>query len=574
MQITDLITGLAFVNAHVGLYRLDKGLRDGISIPMEQLQSHVQMVSRSAQIVALSNQIQQLKGQADKLQKQQLNAQHAQLMVQISQLQLQLHQLQAERQRLELEVKREQRLAQENRIFKIFVDLYDQAQTYRQQGQLLDHLVVVLAALRIYRQIYNDLDDANNRIRISELKERLYQSVRDLLNNPDSRQRLADQYVAVIRYPVELTSRGREIGNDARRALEGVAALRQAPADGNWQTHLVTVDSCISHLETSKAALTATRAEYIAFTTDLDSNELFFPINNGLTTALVGDMDGAWANWISTIEAGTGHPLAQMSASLHDHPLLFEQDEKAIATAIEEAKQLRITDQFSIAAASLVEIAPAYLERFQQLQRDFQQLPALAAVTDPVQIFDTFIALQHIRRSISTEFSNLRKFIRANPYVRDARYLPAAAKRLKAVNADEQVLITAVAEIFGLEQILGKFDAEIGSALKGHENVLDKAVETDDSYQRLQERVRSGIPQADFQEIEGRATNFQPGGVGKIFSVFKGNQGKEIDRRRFVMRSLVEAYLRHNPVVLAELPDLSAVPPFPIFPETKGFFGR
>jgi hypothetical protein len=290
VKITDLISGLAFVNAHVGLYRLDKGLRDGLAVPIEQLQAHVQMVTRSAQIITVTNQIQQLKGQAGKLQKQKLNAQHAQLMVQISQLQLQLQQLQAERQHLELEVKREQRLVQENRILKIFVDMYDQAQTYRQQGQVLNQLVVTLAALRIYRQIYNDLDDANNRIRISELKERIYQGVRELLESPELRQRLADQYVEAIRYALQLTQRGIAIDNNARTALAEEAALRQAPVDGNWPARLIAVDESVAYLEGVTTALATTRAEYTEFAKDLDPRELFFPVTGGTADTLVGGM--------------------------------------------------------------------------------------------------------------------------------------------------------------------------------------------------------------------------------------------------------------------------------------------
>lgn len=156
----------------------------------------------------------------------------------------------------------------------------------------------------------------------------------------------------------------------------------------------------------------------------------------------------------------------------------------------------------------------------------------------------------------------------------DTRYLPAAAKRLQAVNAHEQALVATVAEIFRLEQALGKFDANIGSSLRGYEIILDSAVEKDDLYHQLQERVRSGISQSNLQEIQDHVANFQPSGLGKVFVAFKGDRSKEIDRRRFEMRLLIEAYLQGNPVTVAQLPDISTVPPFPVFPGTKNPFGR
>jgi hypothetical protein len=574
MKITDLIAGLAFVNAHVGLYRLDKGLRDGLAVPMEQLQAHVQMVTRSAQVVTITNQIQQLKGQAGKFEKQKLNAQHAQLMVQISQLQLQLQQVQAERQHLELEVKREQRLAQENRILKIFVDMYDQALTYRQQGQLLNQLVVTLATLRIYRQIYNDLDDANNRIRISDLKERLYQGVRELLESPEGRQRLADQYVEAIRYPLQLTQRGSAVGNNARTAVAEEAALRQTPLDGNWPARLIAVDETIAFLESVKNALATTRAEYIEFAKDLDPSELFFPVMGGTADTLVGGMNGAWAAWVSTIETSTNRPLAQISTAIQAHPPLFDQDAKAMEVATDDAKQIRLTNQIGFAATSLAQAAPAYQARFQQLQELMKQLAGQVGSSDVTQILDAFAGLQQIRQSLPAEFSGLRSYIKANGQIADGRYLTAASKRLQAIQAGEEVVpITVISTLTGIDQSAGRMEGEIINTIRTCEGALNKAVETDDTYQRLQEHARALLPQATMQEVEARTASYQPSGVSKVFSAFRSDRSKDIERRRYVTQALAEACTKARVPTVTELPDLKTMPPFPVLPETRGFFG-
>ena len=69
MGLIDLIAGLSFVAGHIGLARLDRGLRDSLEIPTEQLQAHVTLLARNAQIVTLTNQVQQLRLETEVLKR-------------------------------------------------------------------------------------------------------------------------------------------------------------------------------------------------------------------------------------------------------------------------------------------------------------------------------------------------------------------------------------------------------------------------------------------------------------------------------------------------------------------------
>ena len=575
MRITDLITGLAFVNAHVGLVRLDKGLRDGVSVPIEQLQAHVQMVTRSTQVVMVSNQIQQLKGQASKYQKQQLNAQHAQLMVQISQLQIQLQQLQVERQRFEMDIKKEQRLAQENQILRLFVDMFDQAQTYRQSGRLLDYIVVVLATFRIYRQIYNDLDDANNRLRISELKEKLFQGLREVFELPDLRHQAAVAYVEALQTPMALLQRGREVGVNARNALVDAEALRQPPSNGDWAQSIQAADISLVQLEQSRAAVVATRVEYATFTNDVDTNEFFFPAYSDNSSALVGGISTGWKAWVQEIESDTDRPLVDMATTLREHQALFQHDEPKIIAAIAETQQKRVTHQFGLAATQAAQMIPAYLTRFQELQHTFKILTPAQKGSDLLQILDGYLTLKQMKAALATEFTPIQTFAKANTVLGDSKYISAAAKRMQEINASEEVAPTSITtDITVLDRDITKLDGEISTLLKSSEAALDKAVETDVSFQQIQQRLHQDLKDIDIQAVETQVTSHQPSGLGSMFASFRGDKGKENDRRRRSLHLLAEAYVLAHPLPPAELPDVAVLQPFPSFGAAKsGFLG-
>ncbi len=571
MAFTDLITGLAFVNAHVGFIRLDKDLRENINVPIEKLQAHVQLLSRSAQAVTISNQIQQLKGQANKLLKQQLNAQHAQLMVQVGQLQLQLQQLQVERQRLELEVKKEQRLAQENEILRIFVDFYDQAQTYRQQGQLLDYLVVVFATFRVYRQVYSDLDDANNRLRISDLREKLFQGLRDIVESPQSRQRLVDSYTSALQVPVALVQKGYLSSTNAKEAINEVNQLRQLPPDGNWSGSLKNADSCLARLEAAKDTLVATRTEYIAFSQGIDLREFFFPNYGDSINAMVSGMAEAWAEWLSAVEIRVGNRLTQLYSSLQDDPPRIEQQESQVTVAIEEVKHLRLAHQLGQATVYLAQITPVYLTQFQILDQQFKSLVIPVSGEEPGQVLEVSLAVQQLNIALATKFTSFQEFVKVNGRANENKYLQLASSYMQEINAtEENIPLSQIANAFNLRRDIDKLSAEITKAIKMCKNLLDKVVESDDLFERIQQHSRRILPESVVKEIETQTASYQPGALGQILSSVRGEKGKEVARRRRLINNLLEMYPKLYPLPVAQLPEISDAPAFPtLTPSTK-----
>lgn len=548
MAFLDLIAGLAFVNAHVGLYRLDKGLRDDINIPMEQLQAHVQLLTRSAQAVAITNQIQQLKRQADSLLKQQLNAQHAQLMVQVGQLQLQLQQLQVERTRLELEVKKEQRLAQENQILKIFVDLYAQSQSFRQQGRLLDYLVVVIAAFRIHHQIYYDLDDANNRLKVTELKDKLFQELSGILQSVPSRQKLVDSYIEALQVPIGLVNTGTHSISNALKAIDEEQKLRQVFPDVDWAEKVKSADFCIEYLEASRKALTGARTSYAEFTQNLDLREFFFPVYGDHVNTLVPGLEGAWAAWISSVEANIGNRLTQLYSAFCEHPPLFNQREKEVVAVIEEAKRLRITHQLGQAISTLVRVTQAYLARFQELELQFKELTIPKKDADPPHVLYICLVLQQIKAAISSEFSEFQRFAQSHNNLSNKQYLAQATRRMQEINATEDAVpVSCVPGTLALSQNITKLESAVNEAIKVCKSLLNRAAKSDELFEKLDAYSRKLLDEPQIQEVEARVVSYRPGAMGQILSGLRGDKGKDIERRHRLIDTVLEIYTETHP---------------------------
>lgn len=309
MRFTDLVTGLSFVAGHVGLAKLDSGLRAGIDVPLEQLQSHVQLVTRAAQATMLTGQIDQLRGQANKLKKQQLNAEHAQLMVQIGQLQLQLQQYQVERKRLELDLEKEKRLAQENQVLRIFVDLFNQAQIYRQTAKYLDFIFVVAASYRIYKQVYNDLDDAKNRLQLAELRERLLTGARDVMGQPEARRDMANAFVSAVQEPIGLITRGQQAVDEAGAAMAESQSLRAAPDSDHWLQAIEQSGAYTQRLGNARLRMDQIAKDHTLFSEGGDVRELFLAADSGGMAEFVASLGADWVEWRSLVALKLGRPV-------------------------------------------------------------------------------------------------------------------------------------------------------------------------------------------------------------------------------------------------------------------------
>ena len=562
MRITDIITGLAFVQAHVGLYRLDRGLRDGINVPIEQLQSNVQMLSRSAQAVTITNQIKQLKAQATQFQKQHLNAQHAQLMVQVGQLNLQLQQLTVERQRLEIEVKKEQRLEQENRIMRLFIDLYDQAQTFRQQGQYLDFLVVILAVFRIYRQIYNDLDDPKNRLQVSDLKGKLFDQIKDVFETPVKYQSLLGSYTSALQVPISVTSKGRQWIAESSAAFEVVKSFRTPIPESQWPQRLGEVDSQLARLQQIYSQAAPIRDEYLGLSTDADLRELFFPLYGESINALAAGITPTWAEWVRAVETQAGTYLENLYQSFQDDPKTIESAQQQLPLAAQEVQKWITAYKIACAVSGLKQTLPVYQVRFNELRRQFAEQITQSTSADAQATLKRSLSGRTLALILQMDFRSFQGYSQSIKTVNNKRYLQAAAQHLASVNGPAVgVSVDFLQQVFALDQQVSSFASEISGKLQKDQQLLNKAVESDAGFQNLSSQIRIELGADLSAEIERRVVAYQAELVKK-FSL-SGAKGKEMNRRRYIVEAAVDAYSQAHAVPLGTLPDLTQLPMLP-----------
>ena len=562
MRITDIITGLAFVQAHVGLYRLDRGLRDGINVPIEQLQSNVQMLSRSAQAVTITNQIKQLKAQATQFQKQHLNAQHAQLMVQVGQLNLQLQQLTVERQRLEIEVKKEKRLEQENRIMRLFIDLYDQAQTFRQQGQYLDFLVVILAVFRIYRQIYNDLDDPKNRLQVSDLKGKLFDQIKDVFETPVKYQSLLGSYTSALQVPISVTSKGRQWIAESSAAFEVVKSFRTPIPESQWPQRLGEVDSQLARLQQIYSQAAPIREEYLGLSTDADLRELFFPLYGESINALAAGITPTWAEWVRAVETQAGTYLENLYQSFQDDPKTIESAQQQLPLAAQEVQKWITAYKVACAVSGLKQTLPVYQVRFNELRRQFAEQITQSTSADVQATLKRSLSGRTLALILQMDFRSFQGYSQSIKTVNNKRYLQAAAQHLASVNGPAVgVSVDFLQQVFALDQQVSSFASEISGKLQKDQQLLNKAVESDAGFQNLSSQIRIELGADLSAEIERRVVAYQAELVKK-FSL-SGAKGKEMNRRRYIVEAAVDAYSQAHAVPLGTLPDLTQLPMLP-----------
>ena len=562
MRITDIITGLAFVQAHVGLYRLDRGLRDGINVPIEQLQSNVQMLSRSAQAVTITNQIKQLKAQATQFQKQHLNAQHAQLMVQVGQLNLQLQQLTVERQRLEIEVKKEKRLEQENRIMRLFIDLYDQAQTFRQQGQYLDFLVVILAVFRIYRQIYNDLDDPKNRLQVSDLKGKLFDQIKDVFETPVKYQSLLGSYTSALQVPISVTSKGRQWIAESSAAFEVVKSFRTPIPESQWPQRLGEADSQLARLQQIYSQAAPIRDEYLGLSTDADLRELFFPLYGESINALAAGITPTWAEWVRAVETQAGTYLENLYQSFQDDPKTIESAQQQLPLAAQEVQKWITAYKIACAVSGLKQTLPVYQVRFNELRRQFAEQITQSTSADVQATLKRSLSGRTLALILQMDFRSFQGYSQSIKTVNNKRYLQAAAQHLASVNGPAVgVSVDFLQQVFALDQQVSSFASEISGKLQKDQQLLNKAVESDAGFQNLSSQIRIELGADLSAEIERRVVAYQAELVKK-FSL-SGAKGKEMNRRRYIVEAAVDAYSQAHAVPLGTLPDLTQLPMLP-----------
>ena len=561
MAFTDLITGLAFVSGHLSLRHLDTGLRGSIDIPTNELNSHVQALARSAQAVTVSNQIQQLRGRADRLRKQQHNAEHAQLMVQIGQLELQLQQLSTQRQHLELEAKRELRLAQENRILRDFVDLYSQAQIYQQQTRLLDYVVVVLAALRIHRQVYNDLDDAVNRLRLTELQEKLFNGLRGVLESPESRKQIASTYVVALKAPVDLVQKGTLSLSNATKAIQMKASLRSAPDDGDWARSTGSVSYCTEYLGATRDALRKSRGDYKGFSGDLDPADFLFVAFPHKSSGLVPATQNAWTDLVRSIEMEAGMPLKEMHSALRGHPKQFEQREQEVIASLKEAQHLWVAHQLGHAFTFLKNVIRPYRERFGEINDQFQQIEMPNRQTDPEQVLLNCLKLLDVRAEL-TEFSEMLTFLEANSAAGGRKYLTQASKYLVDINAAALSDEAQVRDAFALSRGVSDLEGKVTRAIQRCKASLYQAAKGDSGFEEVDNCLRTVLSESQFADVESKVATYEPNAIQRVLSSLRSGKD-QVDRRRHLIDYALQTYSESLTRQDIALPSVTSTRVFP-----------
>jgi hypothetical protein len=559
MGLIDLLAGLSFVAGHIGLARLDRGLRDSLEIPTEQLQAHVTLLARNAQIVTLTNQVQQLRGEASRLQKQRLNAQHAQLMVQVGQLQVQLQQLHTERKRLELEEQRELRLAQENRIMRLFVDTYEQAQTYRLQGQSLDYLVVTLAAFRLYRQVYNDLDDARNRLKLAELRERLFVSVRDLLVDSVTRERLARDYAGALRQAVEAVSKAQQAESQAQKLLGAGQAAEAASA--SWTDAFSQAGAGIANLQVVRQALEAAQNDLGALKSNGEWREFFFPLQPDQTGGMLTAVTDHWQSWVAAINVLAGRPLAEVYRGLDQLPGQLEQTLKQVDTAVDQSQDRRVNYQLAEVLTRLGEVLPAHTALYQQLRQQFMPLRLVPQGATSAALLDGVFELQQIQANLMAWFDPLRTYLDASRHAGDTRYQAEVARRVAALSpGSSQVSAKTLPEVFTLYQEAQTLNTAISRSMGVYLGRLRRALATDAEFQRLRARAQELSSRVQVEELDRLAAQAPDHWLKRVEAALHTQRQKQTDQRW----RWVEHFLRlHPPATIGPSGELTPKDPFP-----------
>ncbi len=563
MRFTDLVTGLSLVAGHVGLAKLDSGLRSSLDVPLEQLQSHVQLVTRAAQATMITGQIDQLRGQANKFQKQQLNAQHAQLMVQIGQLQLQLQQYEVERKRLELELAREKRQAQENQLLRIYVDLFNEAQIFRQTARYLDFIYIVTAAYRIYKQVYHDLDDANNRLRLAELRERLLEGSRDVLSRPEARRDMSNDFVTALQMPVGLIHRGRQAVDQAGAAMVDSQSLRLAPQGDYWMHTLEQSSEYSQRLQTARHALNQVAQEHTAFSAGDDPRELFLATDSAGMAEFVASLGADWLEWRKLVELKLGRPVSAIAGELVNEPRVLDVKTHEVSRAEEEVSGLRLSHELGLAVAAQGKFLETHKRIYAEAKARFDETPMPPIARDAVTVFESRIELRQLGQHLDVQVEEYLRFVDTDRNLRDKGYIAAAIRRLEMIKAQEASrLAQQAADMAELSASIQALQAGLDRIDKLCKESLDKAVDDEATFMRVREAAQARLGADTVLLIEVEQAGTSPGVGARLKSLFRNDHGKEVDQRRRLIAALVDRIEvvvedppQWNPPRLPDLPE-------------------
>jgi SH3-like domain-containing protein len=564
MGFTDIITGLSFISMHVGLARLDKGLRQSVDIPEEKLQAYVDLTARAAQVVTISDQIKQLDKKAKKLKKEKLNAEHAQLMVQIGQLRLQLEQYKVEQKRLELELEKERRQTQENQILRMFVDLYDQAQTFSQQKRWLDFLVICVAILRIYRQIYSDLDDANNRLKLTQLRGNLFEKLQEVLENEQSRNLIADEYAAALKNPYTLLKDGLNQMSEVDHNLVIVSDLQNISEGEAWDKGIEKINTCSTELSQAEEGLQHTVQRVDDFSGGVDIREFFFLVNNPGVVEIQSSFSDSWPKLMQDIAAKVGDNLTSINNNFQSLPQQLQDRIGLVSDALFTLDQLRGGYKLGDVASQLKKTLPLMEARYATFTADYSRLVAQSSNNDPSGQLNVFLELSILRVALKKEMHLFPFYVTAQRGLATSQFEEKVTEPFQAVTgAQKDELSSQFGHLFTLYQKYLKIEKDVSNFCESTKKTLFKAIKDDSTYSNLYSWIKENQDPQLLEKTEAEIAQL-PVSLGvKVAGVISNSRSREIDRRKKLLDRYAQGFAKLSVVAKYPPAEFENIPELP-----------
>ena len=519
----------------IQLNRLDSGLRESIAVSKQQLRSHADLARCSNEILAGQKQLQELSKAAAQLQGQQLQAQKAQLQAQCQQLQVQIQSLELQQQQHERNLEREKREAEENGILKIYVDLYSQALSLRQQGRYLDYVLVTLGAFRVYQQSYSDLDDANNRLKVTELKDRLYGDLRDVILKEQVQELLCESYREALREPARLVVELSVLRSNTAVWQNRVAELRTLQTDEATSR----LAAMAGDLDSLKRATAELRQSFEGLTRSVPPEELFFPAASERVGHLVAGLDPSWNSWCGRAAETHGISIGVLrSESIGFLPTVQGLEEQS---GISTGELARVSDALGLlrAAEMLRTVLPQVRERHAELRKALTQI-APEPDTSPTAIAAARTSLARLQRDAERSFGAFRGSLARNKHANSRKWLPTAQSRVLEAGIRRAETLDSIKDAFELDGVLGELSVQLAALTKRYQKMISLAAAVPATFSALEAELRHGLDSTQLARVDARVAAYRPGCVGKLIGLFKTASGKEADRRRVLADALVD----------------------------------
>ena len=477
------------------LRSLDRGLRESVSVQKEQLKAHAEIAKCSNDILAANRALAELTKEATAIQRQQLQAQ--------------VQQLQLQQQRNEAELRKEERLAQENTILRLYVDLYSKAQSLKQQGLFFDCVIVTLGAFRVYQQVYSDLDDANNRLKVTELKDRLYGELRDAVSREDAQQVLAAAYAEVLREPAALAHDLRTLDRRVaavRGELGDIRALQTAEA-------LPRSPSMAAELDALKRSAADLVTRFEGVTLEVPADELFLPSTPERLGGVLGGFGTSWNAWCERASQVHGLNIVELRTEFLDFPTTTRGKAQEIESLAGEMALVRDVFSMLASAEALGSALPDLRDVARQLRSRLADVPGQPG-TDAAAIGAGSIALADLQRGADAVFGTFRAALSRNKHANSPKFSAAAQRRA----ADSRVLTAGnlrfVQESFELDSAIAALMSDLAATAKRYQKAVATLAADPGTFGVLEAGLRSALTGEQLQRVDTRIAEYRPGCIG------------------------------------------------------------